>query len=247
MTPVSGGAARLWECRLGRFSHCGNNTVVNRENPSALESRRLNRQFAAALAGVLTPAAYPLQAVPAGQTVLHAGTAPVALPWVESGRLDAVVHVDEGGQRVVPVTFSDGEIAMCSYLYSREHLTVDVVAAGESKLRWLPRASIEAVIPRHPELFMPLLRFLAQRLREVQARERVWLQRGVRARLWAVLAREIDEQSPAADGSCHVHLTHEELAERAGVSRPKLSQALKAMEREGVLRLGRRLIEVIRR
>ena len=219
---------------------------MTRETPSALESRRLNQQFAAALARVTASTVHPTQTFAAGQTVLHAGSTPVALPWVESGRLQAVLHMGDDGQRVVPVSFAAGEIAMCSHLFSREPLAADIVAATETVLRWLPRATIEAAAPVHPELALPLVQFLAQRLREVQARERVWLQRGVRGRLWAVLLREIDGQPPAPDGTWPVHLTHEALAERAGVSRPKLSGALKAMEREGMLRLGRRVITVIR-
>lgn len=219
---------------------------MNRENSSARESRRLNRLFAAALARVTDARAQPALAVAGGQTVLHAGSSPVALPWVESGRLHAVVHLGDEGQRVVPVSFDAGEIAMCSHLFSREPLTADIVTACDTVLRWLPRAAIEAAVPLNPELALPLVKFLAQRLREVQARERVWLQRGVRARLWAVLMREIDGQEPATDGTWVVPMTHEALAERAGVSRPKLSQALKAMEREGVLRLGRGAIVIAR-
>jgi CRP-like cAMP-binding protein len=126
-------------------------------------------------------------------------------------------------------------------------LTVDIVAACDTVVPWLPRSEIERAVGVHPELALPLVQFLAQRLREVQARERVWLQRGVRARLWAVLLREIDGQATDADGTWTVHMTHEDLAERSGVSRPKLSEALKRLEREGVLQLGRRAITVVRR
>ena len=220
---------------------------MSRENPSARESRRLNRLFAGALSCVVDAMAGPPQAVAAGQTVLHAGATPVALPRVASGRLQAVVHLGEEGQRVIPVTFDVGEIAMCSHLFSQEPLTADIVAACDTVVHWLPRSAIESAVSVHPELALPLVQFLAQRLREVQARERVWLQRGVRARLWAVLLREIDAQEPAADGSWTVAMTHEELAERSGVSRPKLSQALKQLEREGAVRLSRRVIAVLRR
>lgn len=216
------------------------------ESSFARESRRLNRQFATVLAALAPSQSAAPQTVAAGQTVLHAGTTPVALPWVESGRLHARVHLGDEGQRVVPVSFDTGEIAMCSHLYSREPLTADIVAACDTVIRWLPRSDIEAAVQTYPQLALPLIQFLAQRLREVQARERVWLQRGVRARLWSVLLREIDGQPRSADDSWTVLITHEALAERAGVSRPKLSLALKAMEREGVLRLGRRQITIIR-
>lgn len=229
------------------FSHRGNNWLMTGENLSARESSRLNKLFAVALAGVAQEIAGPAQAVAAGQTVLFAGATPVALPRVAAGRLQAVVHVGDNGQRVIPVGFAEGEIAMCSHLFSAEPLAVDIVAACDSVVHWLPRVAIEAALGARPELALPLAQFLAQRLREVQARERVWLRRGTRARLWAALLREIDGQEPSADGTWTVVLSHEELADRAGVSRPKLSQVLKQLEREGHLRLGRRVITVVRR
>ncbi|MBI5721371.1 MAG: Crp/Fnr family transcriptional regulator [Burkholderiales bacterium] len=213
---------------------------MKRENPSACESRRLNREFAEALAAALPLPDYPPHPVAAGQTLLHDGDRPAALPLVESGRLQVLVHLGDEGRRVVPVSFDAGEIAMCSQLFSREPINVDIVAAQQGVVRWLPRAAIEAAVSERIEVMRPLIRFLAQRLREVQMREKLWMTRGVRARVWAVLLREIDHDEPAAaDAMHHIVLTHEQLAERAGVSRPKLSQALKGLEREGLVQLGR--------
>jgi CRP-like cAMP-binding protein len=224
------------------FSHRGNNGRVNAENPWARESRRLNRLFAAELARCMAP--QPLQHVQVGQQLLRFGETPLALPWVEAGGLDAVVPLGDDGQRVVPVSFQVGEIAMCSNLFSQQGLGADIVAAQDSVVRWLPRVAVEAAVQQHSVLMLALLKFLAQRLREVQARERVWMARGVRARLWATLTRECGQaQAPA--GCWRVTLTHEQLAERAGVSRPKLSQALKVMESEGLLRLGRGFVDVL--
>jgi CRP-like cAMP-binding protein len=215
------------------------------DNPSARESRRLNRLFAAGLAPVMAGAEHRAQSMHAGQTVLRAGRVPRALPWVEAGRLNAVVHLGDEGQRVVPVSFGAGEIAMCSSLFSDQALSVDIVAAEDSRVHWWPRAGIEAAVQAQPALMLALLKFLAQRLREVQARERVWMARGVRGRLWGALLREAGAQPVGTEPARRIHLTHEQLAERAGVSRPKLSQALKLMESEGLLRLGRGFVDLL--
>ncbi len=212
---------------------------MERENPSARESRRLNRLFAAALVPAMPTIGGHVVTLAAGQAAMHSGNVPTALPLVLMGRLQPVVHLGNDGQRVVPAWFEPGEIAMCSYLYATTALTVDVVAAEDSQLRWLPRAVIEATIQARGDLLLPLAQFLAQRLREVQARERVWLQRGVRGRVWAALQREVGGDAPQAGDAWRVDLSHEALAERAGASRPKVSLALKDMEREGLLRLGR--------
>lgn len=218
---------------------------MDRENPSSRESRRLNRLFAQSLTCALPLDGRPVQAVVAAQAVLHAGSRPAALPFVRAGRLHAVVHVDDEGQRIVPVAFERGEIAMCSYLFTHQPLGADIVAARDSDVQWLPVAEIETVVEGQPDVMLPLLKFLAQRLCEVQARERVWMARGVRGRVWAALLRETGGPPSGTDGTGRVPLTHEQLAERAGVSRPKLSQALKQFEREGAVRLGRGMVEVL--
>jgi CRP-like cAMP-binding protein len=176
--------------------------------------------------------------------VIRAGTLPKALPVVEVGRLQAVIHTGLEGQRVAPVSFEEGETAMCSLLFSCSSAHADIVAAQPCRLRWLSMATIESAVEAHPQLGLPLIRFLAQRLREVQMRERVWLSRGLNGRVWAALMREVAGAEPGADGCWVVPLTHEALAERAGVSRPRLSLTLKAMEREGLLRIGRGRIEI---
>jgi CRP-like cAMP-binding protein len=104
---------------------------------------------------------------------------------------------------------------------------------------------VELTIADKPQLGLPLIRFLAQRLREVQMRERVWLSRGLHARVWAALMREVAGTKPEADGRWLVPLTHEALAARAGVSRPRLSLTLKAMERDGHVRIGRGWVELL--
>jgi CRP/FNR family transcriptional regulator, cyclic AMP receptor protein len=217
------------------------------ENPLERESRRLNRLFAAELLSCVDATAHPTRATPAGRVVMRAGTWPKALPVVEAGRLQAVIHTGAEGHRVVPVTFEEGEIAMCSSLFSSSPVHADVVTALPCRLRWLPREVVESAVEAHPRLGLPLIHFLAQRLREVQIRERVWLSRGLRARVRAALMREVAGAEPGPDGGWIVSLTHEALAERAGVSRPRLSLTLKALEREGLVRIGRGRIEILDR
>jgi CRP-like cAMP-binding protein len=48
-----------------------------------------------------------------------------------------------------------------------------------------------------------------------------------------------------ADGRTVVVATHEQLAASCGISRPKASIALKALEGNGILKLGRGWIEVL--
>jgi CRP-like cAMP-binding protein len=214
------------------------------ENTFERESRRLNRLFAEALLARIDVSRCGERAAATGRAVMRAGSWPTALPLVQQGMLQAEIHTGAEGGRVVPVTFLAGEIAMCSLLFSASPVHADIVAAQPSRLRWLPRDRIESAVIEQPELALPLVRFLAQRLREVQLRERVWLSRGLQARVRAALMREVAGSPPGPDGHWIVPLTHEALAARAGVSRPRLSLTLKSMARDGQVRLGRGWIAV---
>jgi len=47
------------------------------------------------------------------------------------------------------------------------------------------------------------------------------------------------------DGRAVIEATHEQIADRCGISRPRASTALKQMEREGLVALGRKSVEVL--
>jgi CRP-like cAMP-binding protein len=160
---------------------------------------------------------------------------------VQEGVLEVVMVLDAAGRRVVPVWFEGGEIGLLSTLFGDPLPGVELVWRRPGTLRWVRRDAVEAEVLAHPPLMEALARFLAQRLREVQQRERGWLERSVHERVRAVLAR-----SAGGTGGRLVALTHGELSDHCGVSRPKLSLALKALERAGALRLHRGRIEILR-
>jgi CRP-like cAMP-binding protein len=236
------------------LSYFGNNigmTPSTTRPPSAfatelLPSRGLSRQLAQALAEPLSLKQRPMHQFEKGVTLCQAGDSVTKLPFVISGRLDAVVHVPGAlGSHIVPIAFQAGEIAYLSYLFNQIPSGSDLVVGEASAIRWMPIEDIEACLVKDPALLIMLVRFLGQRLREVQARERSWAARGVQQRLCAGLARMAADLSPRPDGRLIISTTHEQLAARCGISRPKASIALKTLENLGAVTLGRRRIEVL--
>ena len=241
---------RAWVC----FSIFGNNKGMTPSHLNAsdrfaeelLKSRQLGREFANALAQPLTFKSRPLHRFAAGVRLCTAGDRVTQLPFVMSGRLDAVVHVPgvQGGQ-IVPISFRAGEMAFLSYLFNQLPSGSDLIVGEPSTLQWLPLKDIEACLLNDQSLLLMLVRLLGQRLREVQARERSWAARGVQHRLCAGLARMAADLPKRSDGRRVVVATHEQIAASCGISRPKASIALKALEDDGVLKLGRGWIEVL--
>ena len=164
---------------------------------------------------------------------------------LHSGRLDALLPL-QGGEsgNLIPISFHAGEIALLSQLFCNQPVWIDLVVAQDCTLRWLPVARLETLLQGDASLLMLLTRFLAHRLRDVQIRERGWVERGVRQRVLMQLVR-LTQAAPAdAAGHWTLRITHEELAARCGVSRPKLTLELKRLEGRGVLRRGRGYIDV---
>lgn len=210
------------------------------------ESRAISQRLADAFVQHLGLADAPLQQLPLGAVVLHAQQPVDKLPIVVSGRLDSVLHLQgEEGNFIIPVSFGPGEVVFLSQLFSHQPSFVDLVVGEAATVRWLAMTQLEDLLLADSGLMVELVRFLVQRLREVQARERAWLERGVHERVCATLARLAHQQTPGPDGTLSILATHEELSARSGVSRPKLSQELKRLESEGRLKLERGSIRII--
>lgn len=187
-----------------------------------------------------------LQRIAQGATVLRAGEPIDRLPVIQEGRLDSVLHLQgDEGAFIIPVSFGPGEMVFLSQLFSSQPSFVDLVVGEAAAIRWVPVRDLERLLLAEPDLMVELVRFLVQRLREVQVRERAWLERGVHERVCATLARLAHLAVPGSDGAVAVMATHEELSARSGVSRPKLSQELKRLEQQGRVKLERGSIRII--
>lgn len=240
--------------RVVLLSYFGNNLGMtlsengesSSNDPVWRNSQSLARQLAQALAQPVDLKHRPRHRVCVGQTLVKTSDAVSRLPFVMSGRLNAVVHIpDKQGGQIVPIAFGPGEIALLSYLFNHLPSGIDLVAAQASTIQWIPLEEIESALLSDPQMMVLLVRFLSLRLREVQARERAGFARSVPARLSASLSRILMDLPTRPDGRLLIHSTHEELAASCGVSRPKTSLALKKMERDGVLKLGRKWLEVL--
>ena len=236
------------------LSYFGNNlgmTLSENVEPSMNDpvwrnSQSLARQLAQSLAQPVDLKTRPKHRVAVGQTLIKTGDKVARLPFVMSGRLNAVVNVPgKQGSQIVPIAFGAGEIALLSYLFNHLPSGIDLVAAQASTIQWISVEDIEIALLHDPQLMVLLVKFLSLRLREVQARERASFARNVPSRLSASLTRMLMDLPTRLDARLLIHATHEQLAASCGVSRPKTSLALKKMEQDGILKLGRKWLEVL--
>lgn len=210
------------------------------------ESHQWSRRLGQVLGDRLSVGSQPVVHVRTGKILLPAGQAITRLPLLLSGRLDCVLPLQDGeASSLIPISFEAGEIAMLSQLFCNAPVWVDVVAAQDCTLHWLPVADLEKLLEADPALLLLLTRFLAHRLRDVQIRERSWVERSVHHRVRMQLMRLAQSTEPDNRGIRTIRATHEELSARCGVSRPKLTLELKRLEEDGVLQRGRGCIEIL--
>lgn len=207
-------------------------------SPSSVE---LNRALSEQLRTAPEVNTLPLHTLQPLSLVMGAGHIPNSLPLVHTGRLQITLHLSEEGDRVVPISFGPGELALSSTLFAAEPLSGDLIATEATSVQFIPKWRLEALLANDPALVMCLAKFYAARLREVQSRERGFLVRSVHGRVVAALSRASTSAVPPG----RVHLTHEELAAWAGLSRSRVSVELKRMEQQGYLKLHRGAIELI--
>jgi CRP-like cAMP-binding protein len=239
---------------LARFSSLGNNlgmTLAPRHqsiapgDPNA-GSQDFGRALARALAKRLRLSERAMHEFAAGSVLQKSGDRIERLAYVMRGQLDVVIHVPGSmdGQ-MIPISFQSGDLCFLSYLFNHLPSGGDLVVRDKAVIRWVTVKEIEDELMNHHELLVLLVRFLGNRLREVQARERALSTRGVKARIGSGLLRALADLAPRADGRMMITLTHEQLAFRCGVSRPKASIALKELEQLGLIQLSYKRVEVL--
>lgn len=209
-----------------------------------LASVSLNRQIATRLMERYDFSRLPTRSVPPGGWLHHIDTRMDRLPYVEAGCVHGVLRLS-GGVEVVTITFHEGELALLGSLFSDEPIRGDLVASTAARIKWIPRNEIEPILLGDRDLLLLTLKFFVQGWQEARSRERMWLLRGADERVGAALARVALESPPQETAPWTVEITHDQLALRSGISRPKVSTALKRLEKRGVIGLGRGVIQIL--
>ncbi len=120
--------------------------------------------------------------------------------------------------------------------------THDAYTHGDTTLLCVSVTDFRRILAQHQELHEALLRLQVRRLRQVFGLVEDLTTLPLRARLakqLGLLARRYGVAEPATAGSTRIglQLAQEELAQLLGASRQRVNQELKAMEREGVIRI----------
>jgi CRP-like cAMP-binding protein len=147
-----------------------------------------------------------------------------------SGKQITLTYVEPG------IWFGDVSI------FDGDRRTHDAYAHGDTTILCVAKADFKKILALHVELYEALLRLHARRIRQLYGLVEDLNTLPLRARLakqllHLVRSYGVPSLSDAAEMRIGLQLAQEELAQLLGASRQRVNQELKAMEREGAIRI----------
>lgn len=171
-----------------------------------------------------------------GEYIAYEGERPAGVYFVQRGRVRLSRTAPDGREQVLAMVGAGENFNAVAIFDSRGNLaTARAMSAVQCLL--LPGDALIALIRRHPDLALAMLREMAGQLRSLAVLVEDLAFRSVRERLARELLRE------ARGGAAE--LTHQELAERTGTVREIAGRALRQLAQEGLVRLERGRVVVL--
>jgi CRP-like cAMP-binding protein len=131
-------------------------------------------------------------------------------------------------------------------LLDGEDRTADATAIADCELLVLDHRDFIPFLERRPELCVLLLKLLCRRLRHTDRQVEEAMFGRLENRVAKALIRLADNASPeSANGKAvTLHISQQELAGMVGATRERVNKLLRLWQRQGMLRLGKRLIDI---
>ena len=123
-------------------------------------------------------------------------------------------------------------------LAATEQLAIQVIAKNDCEVVVGGRAELMERLQSDPQAIVPLLESQIELLKAVQVVSRTCVISRLTLRVAATLL------DAAVDGSREARVSHQEIAETVGSSRPSVIRVLPRMKRAGLIETGRRAIQL---
>ena len=172
----------------------------------------------------------------AGQLVYLQGTRPDCFFYLASGSVRSFISSSSGEERVLTIHRAGDLMGEASFFDGCPRVT-SAMALEECLILTVDQGQLDAAFQRHPELALPMLRYLARTVRmlsdHVEASSLPARQRIVR---WLL-------NQPHKNGA--VQATHEGIGQAVGLSRVTVSRVLGELSDHGLVKLGYRCVMLL--
>jgi CRP-like cAMP-binding protein len=148
------------------------------------------------------------------------------------------------GPDIVLTILRPGEVFGEIALLDGADRTADATAVSDCELLVLDHRDFIPFLERRADLCLLLLRLLCQRLRQTDRQFEEAMFGRLDGRIAMTLVRLAHGAPPRDDGGVALHITQQELAGMVGAARESVNKQLHVWQKEGLLKLGKRLIEI---
>ena len=158
-----------------------------------------------------------------------------------------IVRETEDGQEVILRLIQSGEIFGGAGGWGAQRYPATAVALEESRVFQLPVSELAALIERHPEFALAIIRELGTRLREAEARIRELQAERVERRIARTLLRLASKTGQKTSRGIQIDLpqSRQHLAELSGATLTTVSRILSEWDRRGLILAGRERVTIV--
>jgi CRP/FNR family transcriptional regulator, cyclic AMP receptor protein len=185
---------------------------------------------------------------PAGRTIFAKGSPGRSMMAIISGSI-RISTPSPAGPDIVLTILPAGEVFGEIALLDGADRTADATAVSDCELLVLDHRDFIPFLERRSELCILLLKLLCQRLRQTDRQFEEAMFGRLEGRMAMALIRlahaaPADGSAGAKGAGIALHITQQELAGMVGAARESVNKQLHVWQKDGVLRLGKRLIEI---
>lgn len=177
-----------------------------------------------------------------GEIILNENAFIKAIPLVMRGTI-RVMRSDPDGREILLYYIRSGESCIMSFLGGLHHDTSKIKAIAEetTEILFIPVEKVSELLREYPEWMDYIFRLYHKRFEELLDVVNAIAFRKMDERLLDFIRRKA-----ALGNSTTLHLTHEQIASELGTARVVVSRLLKQMEDNGLVRLERNKISLLK-
>jgi CRP-like cAMP-binding protein len=180
---------------------------------------------------------------PAGREIFARGSPGRSMMAILKGGV-RISTPSPAGPDIVLTILSAGEVFGEIALLDGADRTADATAIGDCDLLVLDHRDFVPFLERRADLCILLLKLLCQRLRQTDKQFEEAMFGRLDGRIAMTLVRLANNAPASGKASIELRITQQELAGMVGAARESVNKQLHVWQRDGVLRLGKRLIEI---
>lgn len=179
-----------------------------------------------------------------GRVFYRPGETGSVLFLLKTGRVQ-LYHLSTDGRKLITATLETGACFGEMPLIGQGMHNSFAEAVEDSRICVMSKSDVEHLLIRKPTVALALLQVVGQRLVQLEAQLIDTTFKGTQARLAMLLLQLARPHGKNGTEETVVQgLSHEELAERLGVSRETVSVALRNLKESGAIELGRKHITI---